>query len=229
MKQQEEFQEKIGYRFRNQGLLKQALTHSSFSNEQRMSRLANNERLEFLGDAVLEVTTSEFLYEKYPQYPEGELTRLRASLVCEQTLAFCTRELELGKYLFLGKGEDMTGGRERNSILSDAMEAVIGAIYLDGGFANAKEFIYRFVLNDMEHKQLFFDSKTILQEVVQGHYEDELSYRLIEESGPDHDKKYVVQALIGERSIGRGEGRTKKSAEQEAAYRALLFLRQKQK
>ena len=229
MKQQEEFQEKIGYRFRNQGLLKQALTHSSFSNEQRMSRLANNERLEFLGDAVLEVTTSEFLYEKYPQYPEGELTRLRASLVCEQTLAFCTRELELGKYLLLGKGEDMTGGRERNSILSDAMEAVIGAIYLDGGFANAKEFIYRFVLNDMEHKQLFFDSKTILQEVVQGHYEDELSYRLIEESGPDHDKKYVVQALIGERSIGRGEGRTKKSAEQEAAYRALLFLRQKQK
>ena len=229
MKQQEEFQEKIGYRFRNQGLLKQALTHSSFSNEQRMSRLANNERLEFLGDAVLEVTTSEFLYEKYPQYPEGELTRLRASLVCEQTLAFCTRELELGKYLFLGKGEDMTGGRERNSILSDAMEAVIGAIYLDGGFANAKEFIYRFVLNDMEHKQLFFDSKTILQEVVQGHYEDELSYRLFEESGPDHDKKYVVQALIGERSIGRGEGRTKKSAEQEAAYRALLFLRQKQK
>ena len=229
MKQQEEFQEKIGYRFRNQGLLKQALTHSSFSNEQRMSRLANNERLEFLGDAVLEVTTSEFLYEKFPQYPEGELTRLRASLVCEQTLAFCTRELELGKYLLLGKGEDMTGGRERNSILSDAMEAVIGAIYLDGGFANAKEFIYRFVLNDMEHKQLFFDSKTILQEVVQGHYEDELSYRLIEESGPDHDKKYVVQALIGERSIGRGEGRTKKSAEQEAAYRALLFLRQKQK
>lgn len=229
MKQQEEFQEKIGYRFRNQGLLKQALTHSSFSNEQRMSRLANNERLEFLGDAVLEVTTSEFLYEKYPQYPEGELTRLRASLVCEQTLAFCTRELELGEYLLLGKGEDMTGGRERNSILSDAMEAVIGAIYLDGGFANAKEFIYRFVLNDMEHKQLFFDSKTILQEVVQGHYEDELSYRLIEESGPDHDKKYVVQALIGERSIGRGEGRTKKSAEQEAAYRALLFLRQKQK
>ena len=106
---------------------------------------------------------------------------------------------------------------------------MIGAIYLDGGFANAKEFIYRFVLNDMEHKQLFFDSKTILQEVVQGHYEDELSYRLIEESGPDHDKKYVVQALIGERSIGRGEGRTKKSAEQEAAYRALLFLRQKQK
>ncbi len=227
MSLQEEFQDRIGYHFQNQRLLTQALTHSSYSNERRMSKLANNERLEFLGDAVLELTSSEFLFQKYPKYPEGELTRLRASLVCEQTLAFCTRELELGKYLLLGKGEDMTGGRERKSILSDALEAVIGAIYLDGGFANAKEFILKFVLNDIEHKQLFFDSKTILQEVVQGNYKGELGYQLIEESGPDHDKKYVVEVRIDEQSIGQGEGRTKKAAEQEAAYHALLYLKQK--
>lgn len=228
MDKKKEFQEKIGYQFRNEGLLTQALTHSSFANERRMSRTANNERLEFLGDAVLELTTSEFLYEKYPGYPEGELTRVRASLVCEQTLAFCTRELGLGPYLLLGKGEDMTGGRERKSILSDALEAVIGAIYLDGGFANAKEFILKFVLNDMEHKQLFFDSKTILQELVQGKDTGELTYHLLEESGPDHNKRFVVEACIGDTAMGRGEGRTKKNAEQEAAYRALLVLKQTQ-
>lgn len=228
MDKKKEFQEKIGYRFQNERLLMQALTHSSFANERRMSRTANNERLEFLGDAVLELTTSEFLYEKYPGYPEGELTRVRASLVCEQTLAFCTREMNLGPYLLLGKGEDMTGGRERKSILSDALEAIIGAIYLDGGFANAKEFILRFVLNDMEHKQLFFDSKTILQELVQGRDTGELTYHLLEESGPDHNKRFVVEARIGDAAMGRGEGRTKKNAEQEAAYRALLVLKQTQ-
>lgn len=227
-KKTEEFQERIGYSFSNGHLLEQALTHSSYANERHMSRQANNERPEFLGDAVLELVTSEFLYEKYPRYPEGELTRLRASIVCEQTLAFCTRQLELGKYLRLGKGESMNGGRGRKSILSDALEAVIGAIYLDGGFASAKEFIHRFILNDIEHKQLFFDSKTILQEMVQGHFDEELSYQLVEESGPDHDKKYVVEVRIGQRAMGRGEGRTKKSAEQEAAYQALLSLRQKQ-
>ncbi len=227
MNLQEEFQERIGYRFQNRNLLRQALTHSSFSNERHMSRQANNERLEFLGDAVLELATSEFLFGKYPKYPEGELTRLRASMVCEQTLAFCTRELDLGKYLMLGKGEAMTGGRERKSILSDALEAVIGAVYLDGGFASAKEFIHRFILNDIEHKQLFFDSKTILQEVVQGNHGGELSYRLLKESGPDHDKKYLVAVEVDGTSLGRGEGRTKKSAEQEAAYHALLQLQQK--
>ncbi|MCI8282555.1 MAG: ribonuclease III [Lachnospiraceae bacterium] len=226
MNRQEEFQERIGYRFRNRNLLRQALTHSSYSNERRMSKFANNERLEFLGDAVLELVTSEFLFETYPDYPEGELTRMRASMVCEQTLAFCTRQLELGRYLMLGKGEDMTGGRERKSVLSDALEAVIGAVYLDGGFASAKEFIHKYVLNDIEHKQLFFDSKTILQEMVQGSHKGELSYRLLEESGPDHDKKYLVEVLVGESSIGQGEGRTKKGAEQEAAYQALIRLGQ---
>ncbi len=220
-----EFEEKIGYQFQNDRLLRQAFTHSSYANERHMGKQTDNERLEFLGDAVLEIVASEFLYHRYPDYPEGELTRLRASMVCEPTLAFCTRDLNLGKYLLLGKGEDQTGGRERKSILSDALEAVIGAVYLDGGFASAKEFIVRFVLNDIEHKQLFFDSKTILQEIVQGNYEKQLHYVLIKEEGPDHDKKFVVEARIGEKAYGQGTGRTKKAAEQEAAYQTLLKLK----
>ena len=162
-----ELEKVIGYEFRQKGLLRQALTHSSFANEKHMKKLSDNERLEFLGDAVLEVVSSEFLYRNYPKLPEGDLTKLRASIVCEPTLALCTREMDLGRYLFLGKGENQTGGRTRKSILSDALEAVIGAIYLDGGFAPAQRFIQKFILTDIEHKKLFYDSKTILQEVVQ--------------------------------------------------------------
>ena len=223
-----EFEEVIGYHFNNQGLLRQALTHSSYANERHMKKHSDNERLEFLGDAVLEVTSSEFLYQKYPDYSEGELTKLRASLVCEPTLAFCTRAIDLGKYLYLGKGEDLTGGRNRKSILSDALEAVIGAIFLDGGFANAKEFVLKYILTDIEHKQLFYDSKTILQEIVQAGYSEELNYQLIREEGPDHDKRFVVEARIGEKSIGEGMGHTKKAAEQEAAYQALLKLKKQE-
>lgn len=222
-----ELEEIIGYEFKQKGLLRQALTHSSFANEKHMKRLSDNERLEFLGDAVLEVTSSEFLYRNYPKLPEGDLTKLRASIVCEPTLALCTREINLGKYLYLGKGEDQTGGRTRKSILSDALEAVIGAIYLDGGFAPAKKFIEQFVLTDIEHKKLFYDSKTILQEVVQGNYEEALHYVLLAEEGPDHDKNFKVEARIGERIIGEGSGHTKKAAEQEAAYHALLMLKPK--
>ena len=221
-----EFEEKIGYQFRNKELLRQALTHSSYANEHHMKRHSDNERLEFLGDAVLEIVSSEYLYLEHPDWPEGELTRLRASIVCEQTLAFCTRKLSLGSYLYLGRGEDMTGGRERKSVLSDAFEAVMGAIYLDGGFASAKEFIHRFVLQDVEHMQLFYDSKTILQEMVQGSTMGELVYVLIGETGPDHNKHYQVEARIGGRVYGAGEGTTKKSAEQEAAYQAILCLRE---
>lgn len=228
MSLQKEFETRIGYEFSNPRLLQQALTHSSYANEHHMGKQADNERLEFLGDAVLEIVSSEFLFHKYPKYPEGELTRLRASMVCEPTLAFCTRDLELGKYLLLGKGEDLTGGRERKSILSDALEAVIGAIYLDGGFASAKEFINRFILNDIEHKKLFFDSKTILQEVVQAKAEGELSYQLIGEEGPDHDKKFIVEARIGTKTYGQGIGKTKKGAEQEAAYHTLLELKKQE-
>ncbi|MGN0291571.1 MAG: ribonuclease III [Lachnospiraceae bacterium] len=225
----EEFQKVIGYQFQNGKLLKQALTHSSYANEKHMGRLSDNERLEFLGDAVLEIVSSEFLYENYPKLPEGDLTKLRASIVCEPTLALCTKEIDLGKYIYLGKGEDMTGGRGRKSILSDAMEAVIGAIYLDGGFASAKEFILKFILTDIEHKQLFYDSKTILQEIVQASHKEELGYRLIKEEGPDHNKLFVVEAYVGSRVIGQGEGRTKKAAEQEAAYHGILELKKEEK
>ncbi len=230
MKQLKEFQEKIGYQFHQEGLLRQALTHSSYANEHRMKKLSDNERLEFLGDAVLEIVTSDFLYHEHTDVPEGELTRIRASIVCEQTLAFCTRALNLGDYLFLGKGEDQTGGRKRKSVLSDAFEAIIGAIYLDGGFANAKEFIHRFVLNNVEHMQLFYDSKTILQEIVQAdEHNGNLEYVLLDESGPDHNKNYTVEVHIGSKKFGCGEGHTKKAAEQEAAYQTILELREKEK
>ena len=147
----QELEKKIGYQFQNPQLLRQALTHSSYANEKHLKKHSDNERLEFLGDAVLEVISSEFLFKNYPNLPEGELTKFRASLVCEPTLALCTDEIELGSYLYLGKGEDLTGGRNRKSILSDAMEAVIGAIYLDGGFEGANAYIYRLILVDFEH------------------------------------------------------------------------------
>mgnify|MGYP003305125415 FL=1 len=218
------FQELIGYAFKNEQLLKQALTHSSYANEKHLKKLSDNERLEFLGDAVLEVVSSEFLFQNYPNLTEGQLTKLRASIVCEPTLATCTECIHLGDYLFLGKGEDRTGGRTRKSVLSDAMEAVIGAIYLDGGFASAKEFVLKFIMRDIEHKHLFYDSKTILQEVVQGEHE-QLTYVLLGETGPDHDKTFEVGVLIGKKEISTGKGHTKKAAEQEAAYQALLLLK----
>lgn len=224
-----ELEEKIGYHFNDRKLLMRALMHTSYSNEHRMDRLDNNERLEFLGDAVLEVISSDFLYRKYRDYPEGKLTRLRASLVCEQTLALCSHDIDLGSYLLLGKGEAATGGRNRDSIVSDAMEAVIGAIYLDGeekGFENARKFVLRFILNDIENKQLFYDSKTILQEMIQSEHKDQLAYELLKEEGPDHDKQFTTRVMMGDRELGRGRGRTKKASEQEAAYRAILKLKE---
>lgn len=215
----------IHYEFQDKKLFRQAMIHSSYANEHHLDKLGCNERLEFLGDAVLELVSSDFLYHKYKDVSEGELTKTRASIVCEPTLALCAGELNLGDYLLLGKGEEATGGRHRNSIVSDAMEALIGAIYLDGGFASAKEFIHRFVLNDIEHKQLFYDSKTILQEMVQSMGEEVLSYELLKEEGPDHDKSFQVCAKVGDREIGRGTGRTKKAAEALAAYRGILFYK----
>ena len=226
MKRHEEFQKLIGYRFQSERLLQQALTHSSYANERHMEK-SDNERLEFLGDAVLEVVSSEFLFLNYPNLSEGDLTKLRASLVCEPTLAGCTDKIRLGEFIYLGKGEDLTGGRKRKSILSDALEAVIGAIYLDGGFASAKEFIQKFILTDIEHKKLFYDSKTILQEYVQGNCTELLSYHLVSESGPDHNKSFTVEARIGEKAVSTGTGHTKKAAEQEAAYQALLLFQPK--
>lgn len=220
-----QFEEVIGYKYNDIRLLRQALTHSSFANEKRLDKLANNERLEFLGDAVLELVTSEFLFKKNGKMHEGDLTKLRASIVCEQTLSLCAMDINLGHYIQLGKGEAATGGRDRASILSDAMEAVIGSIYLDGGFTSAKEYIDRFILSDVENKQLFFDSKTILQEIVQSEFKDTLTYELIGEEGPDHNKKFTVKAMIGEKELEIGVGKTKKAAEQQAAYRSILALR----
>lgn len=221
----EELEQKIGYEFRDKSQLVKAMTHSSYANERRTGKLMCNERLEFLGDAVLEVVSSDFLFHKYTELPEGDLTKIRASIVCEPTLAFCAGGINIGNYLLLGKGEDATGGRNRNSITSDAMEALIGAIYLDGGFANAKEFIHRFILNDIEHKQLFYDSKTILQELVQSQDDEVLSYELLKEEGPDHNKSFEVCAKVGSVEVGRGTGRTKKAAEQVAAYHGIIKLK----
>jgi len=223
----EELQQKIGYKFHDKELLKSALMHSSYTNEVHLPKHRCNERLEFLGDAVLELISSEFLFFKHQKTQEGELTRMRSSMVCEPSLAFCAREIGLGDYLLLGKGEEVTGGRKRDSVTSDALEALIGAIYLDGGFASAKEFILKFVLNDLEHKKLFYDSKTILQELVQAHFEELVSYHLIKEEGPDHNKKFTVEAHVGDECYGEGSGRTKKAAEQEAAYHAILKLHKK--
>ena len=222
-----ELQERIGYTFRRQELLKSALMHSSYTNETHLPKYKCNERLEFLGDAVLELVSSEFLFFADRKMPEGELTKTRASMVCEPSLAFCAREIELGKYLFMGRGEENTGGRERDSITSDALEALIGAIYLDGGLANAKEFIHHFILTDLEDKKLFYDSKTILQEIVQANMTGNVSYELIDEQGPDHNKIFEVEARIGGKAWGRGKGSSKKSAEQQAAYEAILNLRKK--
>ncbi len=216
-----ELEKKIGYQFKKKGLLKQALTHSSFSNEQKINKFANYERLEFLGDAVLELLSSRFFYENYPEMSEGEMTRRRSAMVCEPALAFCARDISLGEYVLLGKGEEATGGRKRDSIISDVMEAVIGAIYLDGGLVEAGGFVERFIFSDLENKQLFFDSKTILQEKVQKAGR-QLSYTLLSEQGPEHDKIFTVEALIDGKVAGSGQGRNKKSAEQQAAYYVLL-------
>ncbi len=217
---------KIKYHFSDLQILLHALTHSSYANEMHLDKELNNERLEFLGDAVLELVTSETLYMEYKELSEGDLTKLRASIVCEQTLSTCARDLALGEYILLGRGEDTSGGRSRDSILSDTLEALIGAIYLDGGFTNAKEFIKSYILADIKNKTLFFDSKTILQEIVQNNNnKQKIHYKLISEEGPDHNKVFTIAVYIGDDEIGQGSGRTKKAAEQEAAYQAIQSLR----
>ena len=174
-----------------------------------------------MGDAVLELLSSRFIFGNYPEMSEGQMTRLRSTMVCETALAFCARDIFLGRYILLGKGEEATGGRERDSILSDVMEAVIGAVYLDGGIDAAEEFVTRFVFSDLENKQLFYDSKSLLQERVQKQGK-ELSYELVAEIGPEHDKIFVVEARIDGETVGKGQGRNKKTAQQQAAYQALI-------
>lgn len=220
-------EKEVNYQFSDKDLLKRAMTHTSYANEHRREGVIHNERLEFLGDAVLELISSEYLYLKHADLDEGSLTRKRASMVCEPTLAMCGREIGIDKFLLLGKGEEKNGGRRRDSIISDAVEAFIGAVYLDGGFANAKELVKNYILKGIEEKQLFFDSKTILQEIVQGSKLGAISYELEKEEGPDHDKSFYVKLCIDKKEYGLGIGRNKKEAEQKAAYMAIMKLQGK--
>ncbi len=217
-------EKRIGYTFTDRSYLLLALTHSSYANEYRLHRIGHNERIEFLGDAVLEIITSDFLYRNFPDMSEGQMSRKRASLVCEPTLAYCARQVGLGEFLFLGKGEDMSGGRGRDSILSDALEALIGAIYLDGGLEEAKTFIMKYILDDIEHKSMFRDSKTYLQEILQKDHKEPIRYELVDTIGPEHDRIFVMNVLLGDKVIGTGQGHSKQSAGQEAAYHAIVTM-----
>lgn len=216
-------EENIGYTFKQKSLLRQALTHSSYANENR--NLPFNERLEFLGDAVLSLITADLLYGKFPDMPEGQLTKLRSALVCTASLSGYARQISLGDFLLLGKGEDANGGRRRNSNLENAFEALIAAIYLDGGFASARKFVIPFLENSVETHQIRFkDYKTKLQEIVQESHEETLNYVVVKESGPDHDKRYEVEVHLNSNVIGKGMGKSKKQAEQEAAKQALQLM-----
>ena len=214
------FENNIKYTFKNKSLLELALTHSSYANESRV-HIEYNERLEFLGDAVLQLVTSEKLYKENPNMPEGKMSKQRAALVCEDALANYSKQIDMGRFLLLGKGEENTGGRERPSILADAFEAVIGAIFLDGGIENAKKFILRFLDDKGLHLQ---DYKTLLQEIIQKNPGERLSYVVVAEDGPDHNKSFTVEVKLNSNSIGTGFGKSKKAAEQQAAKEALELM-----
>lgn len=218
-------EELIGYSYKNISLLKEALTHSSYANEGKKSG-RNNERLEFLGDSVLSIIVAEHLFTHYKHFPEGELTKLRASLVCEKSLHKFALKINLGDYLLLGKGEENTGGRERPSILADAFEAVIASIYLDGGLEQARSFVLKFIPDqiDMSTVSVLSDYKTALQEIIQKNREEKIEYVLVDEVGPDHNKTFIVEVHLNSNVIGNGNGRSKKQAEQLAAKEALELM-----
>ena len=220
-------EDKLGYHFENPALLENALTHSSYANENKSRGETSNERLEFLGDSVLGMVVADHLYRTHPDMPEGELTRTRAALVCEDSLVEVAAQLELGQYLKLGRGEDAGGGRRRPSIQADAVEAVIAAVYLDGGIGSARKLITNFILtnNEREQEGAVRDFKTALQELVQRESGRVLSYRLMGESGPDHAKVFSVEVDLNGQPIGAGEGRSKKEAEQNAAKAAMAKLK----
>ena len=220
-----DLEEALGYRFRNISLLQNAVTHSSYANERWHNSLLSNERLEFLGDSVLGMLVAEYLYRNFPNRPEGELTRMRADMVCEKTLAAAADRIGLGSHLLLGHGEEQTGGRRRSSILADAMESVIAASFLDGGLNAALSIIRRFILVEVPVSRFRNeDFKTELQELVQKKKDQTLTYTLLSESGPDHDKRFQVQVRLNSNVIGSGVGRSKKEAEQEAAKEALHLM-----
>lgn len=222
----EEFQKIIGYNFKNPKLLYEALSHSSYANELKKKHCHSNERLEFLGDSVLSIVVSDYIYKQFKHLPEGELTKLRASLVCEKALFEFSNQIRLGDFILLGKGELRGGGNKRPSIISDAFEAVIAAIYLDGGLDAAKAHILRFMPDNIisKKKESYDDYKTILQEIIQRNPEETVEYRLVDESGPDHDKKFTVRVMLNSNIIGEGTGKSKKNAEQMAAKEALELM-----
>ena len=224
MKSIQQLQETIHYQFRNPVFLEVALTHSSYANEVK-HQIKYNERQEFLGDAVLSIIVSDYLFNNYT-VPEGELTKLRAAIVCEKSLDVMANKIGLGQYLRLGHGEELTGGRTRPSIIADAVEALIAAIYLDSGIESARKFVLPFVTEMLEHEDSlsFKDYKTILQEIIQQNPEEKLVYKLVGEKGPDHDKRFLVDVMLNSNVIGRGEGRSKKNAEQMAAKEALELM-----
>ena len=221
----EKLEEKLGSTFQNRALLENALTHSSYANENKHTGAQSNERLEFLGDSVLGMVTADYLYRVHPDLPEGDLTRTRAALVCEGSLVEVAQQLELGTYLKLGKGEDAGGGRERPSIVADAVEAVLAAVYLDGGIGSARKIIQRFILDREEEKSGSRDYKTALQELVQRESGQVLAYRLVGSTGPDHAKRFQVEVELNGAPVGAGEGRSKKEAEQMAAKAAIAKLK----
>lgn len=218
-------EKRLGYKFNNIEFLKTALTHSSYANEAK-GTVKCNERLEFLGDAVLSIIVSDYIFKNCPHLPEGDLTKLRASLVCEKSLCRYSRTLKVGECLMLSRGEQHCGGADRPSILADAFEAIIAAIYLDGGIENARKFVLRFVIPDIENPRpkTFKDYKTCLQEIIQQNPEEHLEYILIGESGPDHNKHFVVEVHLNSNVIGKGGGKSKKEAEQQAAREALELM-----
>lgn len=223
MRDLKQLENKIGYKFKSLTILEEAITHSSYANEKHHGSVCN-ERLEFLGDSVLGLISAEYYFKLFAAKPEGDLTKMRAASVCEESLFGFAKRISLGDYLFLGRGEEHTGGRERPSILADAFEAVIAAIYLDGGFEKAKEFVLPFLLNPPEKDERFKDYKTTLQEIIQQNPEERLEYVLTGEEGPDHDKHFFVEVRLNSNVIGKGQGRSKKHAEQQAAKEALELM-----
>lgn len=219
----QELEKKINYEFKDKSLLTTALTHSSYANEK--GGVLYNERLEFLGDSVLGIITAEYLFTNHKDFPEGELTKVRAALVCEKALYSFAKEIDLGEYLLLGKGEMRTGGKNRPSILADAFEALIAAIYLDGGMEQAKKFVLHFIIGAQEQAiEINTDYKTKLQEIIQKNPEERIEYAVLGETGPDHDKRFIVAVKLNSNVIGKGEGRSKKKAEQLAAKEALRLM-----
>lgn len=226
IKELNEFEKIINYSFKNIEILEKSLTHSSYSNEDKSYSKVNNERLEFLGDAVLSITVSRFIFDKFPEYPEGDLTKLRSQVVCEDTLSLVAANLQIGRFLLLGKGEEASGGRERKSILADAVEAIIAAIYIDGGYRKAEEFVLHNLTKYIQlavKGKIVTDFKSYLQEYYQSKSQScKIRYVVTKEEGPDHEKMFHVNVLVNKTVVGKGTGKSKKLAEQDAAKNALM-------